>query len=103
MTDFAHFVQCSTCKKYDFLERHHCKSIFFFKHEYWGDEFQKIYASTFKDAAKEFARKYNESGDYPLMDGGQEEVIISDGKTEKTFIVRVEQAIDYYADEKETK
>ena len=101
MSDFA---LCPTCRKYDFLEKHRCEPIFYFKHESWGDEFQPIHASDFEDAAVEFARKYNEgNGDYSLMNGDTEEVVISDGKTEKTFIVRAEQAIDYYADEKEIK
>lgn len=97
MSDFA---LCPTCRKYDFLEKHRCEPIFYFKHKNWGDEFQKIHASTFEDAATEFAKKYNENGDYALMDGDEVEVVISDGKIEKIFIVRAEEAIDYYADEK---
>ncbi len=56
MSDFA---LCPVCKEYDFLEKHRCAPIFFFKHPDWGDEFQKVYAYTFEEAAEKFAKKFN--------------------------------------------
>jgi len=99
MSDFA---LCPNCREYDWLEKHRCAPVFYFKHPNWGDEFQKIHAYTFEEAAENFAKKYNEVDHY-LMDGEKEEVIISDGKIEKTFIVHAEQDVAYFADEKEIK
>ena len=96
MSDFG---KCKTCGKYDFLDKHKCPPIFYFKHENWGDELQEIRAWDFEDAAKEFAMLYNEDGDYSLMDN-TEEVIISDGKTEKKFIVSAEPDIHYSVKER---
>lgn len=76
-----------------------CKcSMFYFKHEDWGDEPQEIHAKDFKDAALKFATNYNEDGDYNLMNN-EMDVVISDGNTEKTFKVSAEASIEYYAEE----
>jgi len=83
------YKKCDICKEWDFLP-HACKSIFFFKHENWGDDFE--------EAAENFAKLYNENGDYALMNNS-EEVIISDGKVEKKFRVSAEQYINYSAEE----
>ncbi len=99
----SNFVKCEICGKYSWTgERHKCSPIFYFKHEDWGDEFEEIRATDFDDAALEFAKLYNENGDYPLMDS-EEEVIISDGKTEKRYIVSAEQSIEYNVKEKEVE
>lgn len=95
----SEFKECPICKKYAFMERHHCAPIYFFKHDDWGTEFVAIRAFSFHDAAEEFAKKYNENGDYALM-GSEQEVIISDGKVEKIFIVSAEQDICYSVIEK---
>ena len=109
------YRKCEICKEWGYFNdtptngdipyitgaTHKCEPIFYFKHESWGDEFQEIRAFDFSEAAEKFAKLYNEDGDYSLMDN-EEEVIISDGKEEKTFIVSAEQSIDYYANEKES-
>lgn len=100
MSDFS---KCRECGEYDWVKKHKCPPVFYFKHDSWGEELQKIYAHSFEDAALRFAKKFNEDGDYSLMDDGKEEVIISDGVTEKIFIVRAETSIEYYADEKAGK
>lgn len=91
------FEKCNICREYAFLP-HKCPPIYFFKHPSWGDKFEEIRAWDFKDAARKFAKLYNEDGDYTLMDK-TEEVIISDGKEEKKFKVSVEQTIDYMVKE----
>lgn len=95
--------ECPICKEYYFAEKHHCPPFFYYKHEDYGDNFQEIRAYNFEDAAERFATLYNEDdGEYCLMgnDDG-EEVIISDGKIEKTFTVFAEQSIAYSVKEKE--
>ena len=91
------YKKCDICKEWDFLP-HACKPIFFFKHENWGEELQEIRADSFEDAAENFAKLYNEDGDYALMNSS-EEVIISDGKVEKKFRVSAEQYISYGVEE----
>ena len=91
------YDKCPICKELDFLDRHKCKPIYFFTHEYWGER-QEIRATSFEDAALAFARLYNGNGDYNLMNS-EEEVVISDGKTEKKFIVSAEPDIAYNAKE----
>jgi len=88
------FYKCPICNQYDFPDTHKCPPIYYFKHPHWGDEFQKIHASSFENAAEEFAKIYNEDGDYYLMDN-EEIVIISNGKIEKTFKVSARQSIEY--------
>lgn len=86
---------CKTCGKPDWGDgKHKCPPIFYFKHPDWGDEFQKIRAWDFEEAARKFAARYNEDGDYALMNNF-EEVIISDGATEKKFEVTAEPDIHY--------
>ena len=94
------FEKCKICGEYDFLSKHKCPPIYYFKHESWGDEFQEVRAWTFDGAAEKFARMFNENGDYNLMDC-EEEVIISDGETEKRFVVSAEQDISYSVTEVE--
>jgi hypothetical protein len=92
--------KCPTCKEFVFDGIvHRCEPIYYFKHENWGEEFQEIRAIDFDDAAEKFAKLYNEDGDYSLMNGDTEEVIISDGKTEKKYKVSAEQAIEYHVEE----
>lgn len=96
----SNFGICKLCGEYASLDRHECPPIYYFKHEDWGDEFQAIRARSFEGAAREFARRLNENGDYVLMDN-EEEVIISDGKEERLFVVSAEQVIDYIVRQKE--
>jgi hypothetical protein len=88
------------CEKCGF--RHYgwenCLKEFYFKHENWGKEFQKIGAYSFENAAERFGELFNEDGD--LLDD-HVEVIIYDGITEKTFIVSAEMEISYHVKEKE--
>jgi hypothetical protein len=88
---------CPICKEYVF-GNHKCKSIFYFKHFDWGEEFQEIRADSFRDAAEEFAKLYNEDGDYSLMNSS-ENVVISDGKVEKKYRVSAEPDIYYNIEE----
>ena len=94
------FDRCKICGEYDFLDKHKCPPIYYYKHDDWGDEFQKIRAWSFSGAAIAFAKLYNENGDYALMNDTIE-VTISDGKIEKQFLVSAEPDIHYSADEKE--
>lgn len=87
------FDKCNLCNEYVWLDKHKCAPIYYFKHPNWGDEFQEIRAHSFEDAAEKFAKTYNEDGDYALMNKS-EEVIISDGKTEKKFRVSAEPDIN---------
>lgn len=89
------FEKCSICGEYDFLDKHKCPPIFYFKHEDWGEGFQIIRAWSYSDAANKFAKLYNE--DYALMDNTIE-VLISDGVTEKKYRVSAEPDI-LYSDE----
>lgn len=91
--------RCSICQewKYSFKE-HHCASVYQFKHENYGEEYEDIRAYSFEDAAERFAKKYNEDGDYSLMNTSTE-VTISDGKEEKKFTVSAEPDINYSVDE----
>jgi len=91
------YKKCDICKDWDFLP-HTCKSIFFFKHENWGEELQEIRANSFEEAAENFAKLYNENGDYALMNDS-EDVVISDGKIEKKFRVSAEPEIYYGVEE----
>ena len=75
-------------------------SKFYFKHEDWGEEFQPIEAFDMEDAAEKFAERYNEDGDYCLMNHS-EDVLISDGTIEKVFTVYAEPTVNYSAYEKE--
>lgn len=89
------FERCKECGDFDWLSKHKCHPIFYLTHEYWGER-KEIHAQDFYDAAMRFAKKYNENGDYALMDS-TEKVVISDGVTEKTFIVSAEPDIHYSA------
>lgn len=84
---------CKKCNTWHWLEDK-CSPIFYFKHEDWGDEFQEIRAHSFDDAAKNFAKLYNEDNEYCLMNSN-EDVIISDGKIEKKYDVSAERDIHY--------
>jgi hypothetical protein len=88
---------CSICGDLDF-GNHKCRALFFFKHPSWGEDFQKIRANSFRDAAEEFAKLYNEDGDYSLMNSS-ENVVISDGKVEKKYRVSAEPDIYYNIEE----
>lgn len=90
------YKKCSVCGEWDFEDRHVCPAIFYFKHESWGDEFVEIRAHDFEDAAERFAELYNDEGN--LVDS-EETVVISDGKTEKKFIVSAELSVTYGARE----
>ena len=82
-------------------EPHKCPPLFYFRHENWGEELQEIRATDFEDAAERFAKMYNEEdGEYCLLNE-EEDVIISDGKIEKKFIVSAEQSVDYSVSEVE--
>ena len=94
----SNYNKCPTCKEYVWTEKHNCPPVFYFKHENWGDDFEEIRAHSFEDAAERFAKLYNDDGDYSLMDN-EEHVIISDGKTEKKFIVSAEPDISYHVSE----
>lgn len=90
---------CSICGELKFdWEEHRCPPNYYFKHEDWGDKFQAIRAWSFDDAAEKFAKKYNEDGDYALMNRTIE-VLISDGEVEKKFSVTAEPDINYSVDE----
>lgn len=91
------YEKCLICKEYHWTDKP-CNPIYYFKHEDWGDDFQKIRAYDFEDAAKKFGIKYNEYGDYALMNDSVE-VIISDGNTEKKFNVSAEPVINYHVEE----
>ena len=94
------YEKCGTCKEYGFTDTHKCKPILYFKHENWGDDWQEIRGLDFEEAAENFAKRYNENGDYPMMNGDNTvEVLISDMKTEKKFIVTAEASIDYHVEE----
>ena len=92
------FARCDTCGEYGWTDEHKCSPFFYFTHENWGDEPQKIMAKDFDQAAMRFAALYNEDGDYALMNDSIE-VIISDGGTEKKYMVSAEPDIYYRADE----
>lgn len=93
------YIKCKLCKEgYFDWQTHKCKPIFFFKHENWGDDFEEIRADSFEEAAENFAKLYNENGDYALMNSS-EEVIISDGNIEKKFSVSAEPDINYSVEE----
>lgn len=96
-----HWGKCDNCNEYAFLNSHRCKPIFYFKHEDWGDKPQPIRGYDFEDAAENFAKMYNEDGDYALMNQ-KINVVISDGETEKTFEVGAEPDIHYFANELDT-
>jgi hypothetical protein len=93
------------CGEYDFFGevlRHRCKPVMYFKHEDWGDEWQPIRAYDHEAAALRFAEKYNEeSGECILMDS-EETVTISNGVTEKVFVVSAEPSVSYDAYEVST-
>ena len=93
------YEKCPTCGRYDFTERHSCPDKFYFKHPDWGDERVLLYAYSHEEAAKAFAEKYFE--DEPIDPSWDTEVIISDGKQEKTFRVHAEIDVEYYANEVE--
>jgi hypothetical protein len=93
------YIKCELCKEgYFDWQTHKCKPVFFFKHENWGEDFQKIRANSFRDAAEEFAKLYNADGDYSLMNSS-ENVVISDGKVEKKYRVSAEPDIYYNIEE----
>jgi hypothetical protein len=97
------YEKCSVCKEYGFTDTHKCAPIFYFKHEDWGDDWQEIRGYSFDDAAENFAKRYNENGDYRMMSGDNTvDVLIFDGKTEKKFTVTAEASIDYHVSEVET-
>ena len=91
------FRRCETCKKYHWSNLK-CCPIFYFKHKDYGDDFEEVRADDFEDAAEKFVEKYNDEG--TLLDYGKQTVIISDGKTEKTFVVYAEASVNYYVTEK---
>lgn len=103
MHGYSNFLVCETCKQYYWLNanrKHTCPPKMQFKYEYWGDEWQDVYAHSMDDAAREIGRRYNDNGDYSLMDE-EIEVIVKHEGVEKTFIVSAEMNIEYYANEKE--
>ena len=99
MSEFGDFKKCNICGKYDWDKKHKCPPIMYFKHENWGEDWEEIRAYDHKNAAEEFAKMYNEDGDYSLMNS-EVEVFISDGKIEKIFVVSAEASIDYWVEEK---
>lgn len=78
------------------------ETTYFFKHEDWGEEWQEIRATCMEDAARKFARKYNENYDYALMDSCIDIVIKNSRGEIKTFVVSAEQDILYTAIEKDS-
>ena len=99
------YEKCGICGEYDFVNRHKCKPIFYVNHpDYNGDDWDKIRGSYEEDAAEEYGRKYNENGDYLLMN---ETITICvsqypDGKDAKKFEVSAEPDIHYRVSEIES-
>ena len=90
---------CKTCGelKFDWKE-HRCPPVFYVEHEIFGDDQKEFRAWNYKDAAIKFAKYYNETEDYALMNSSTD-IIISDGKIKKNFRVFAEPDIYYSSDE----
>ena len=81
------FERCKICKKWDFLDDHKCLPKFEINYpEDMNDEWQEYYGHNHKDVAIEYARIYNEDGDYSLMD---EEIVVNVRKVGEDKIVKV--------------
>jgi len=93
------YKKCDICGEWDWSNTHKCPPIMYFKHENWGEDWEEIRAHDHEDAAEKFAEMYNDDGDYSLMDL-EVDVLISDGKIEKTFVVSAETSIEYFVKEK---
>lgn len=103
MHGYDNYKKCKTCGEFYWEggdPEHTCPPIMYFKHEEYGDEWEEIRSRSHYEAALSFAKKYDEC-EHDLLEYGDTEVLIFDGKVEKTFIVSAEATIDYFATEKE--
>jgi hypothetical protein len=96
------YSKCLVCKEYHYTDQK-CLPIFLVSHEYYlGDKEKEVRANDHEEAAEKYAKYYNDSGDYPMMNGEPEitiQVRKYDEEKRTTFIVTAEPSIDYYAKE----
>jgi hypothetical protein len=97
------FNLCNTCNEYHYSDEQ-CASLFYFKHERYGEEFHPIYAYSYEHAATKFAEKHDNMTGHELLEENLEEddyqhVIISNGTIEKKFRIFGEVVYEYFADE----
>lgn len=87
--------KCDKCHEYRFAtaKECHCKKFVVFDED---DEEWDFYAMDEEGAALKFAKKYNENGDYALMNEEMRvEVILESGGDKTKFIVGAEPDIHY--------
>ena len=99
MEKTSDYDKCETCGEWGFMNKHTCPPVMYYKHEDYGDEWQEMRGRSYRDVALKFAEKYNEEdGEYCLMNSDTK-VLISDGTTEKKFLVYAEPSVEYFEKE----
>lgn len=93
------YDKCPVCFQYDFLDKHKCPPMLYFKHDHWGEEFMPIRAWTFAGAAEQVAEQYFDGE--PIDNDSQIEVVITDKKKTKKFRVKATIEVCYDAEEVE--
>lgn len=89
---------CQHCGEYLFFNENnecYCKP---FEIECENGDYTQ-YGYNFEDVALKWARKYNENGDYNLMNTEIKIIITDKDNNKKTFIVGAEPDIHYYAND----
>ena len=93
---------CNRCGGYTWDDLCGCKPYEVYHPEYTGwDDPKVIYASDEEEAAKGYAKYFNEDGDYTMMQSGNECITVRVGEGDKAqwYHVNAEPAIDYHVQE----
>lgn len=98
MGDYKH---CKKCDKFHY-DHQECAPVYLvFDDDYMGEEPKEFHATSFEDAAIEYAQWFDAHCDYSLKDDGREVIVEKDG-VKKTFIISAEPTIHYSAELKPT-
>jgi len=83
---------------------HVCPPVWWIEHKEWyGDELIKVYEVDEEEAAKRWAGESDSGGDYTIIGGSEETIIVYDnpgGIGGKVFEVSGEMVREYHAEEK---
>lgn len=96
--------RCEDCGEYhvsNFWPEQHCKPRFYYQVPSYDEEWQKIRAIDFEDAAVKACEEEDQQGDYGIIQAGKlDEIIIKDKHGEiKKFFIEAESLPHYYARE----
>ena len=96
------FERCYICREWHWVGEPCLPEYLVYHEEYSGDEPYEIRACSHEDAAEKYGKRYNEDGDYSLMNDEIEVRVEKDGEI-RWFTVGAEPDIYYSVNEIESR